>query len=178
MRSAPLRNQCGDIDAGRGLGQDVKIDIFRGFLCSLVRSSMKLTVTSVDYAPGDLYDQTPFVVKLVRRMPGPDRPDYWLGELEHPLNWIDENIEREITYLIIASRWAGTQIEPHVRDLPIGLAYVTDVAQLNESSVDFGKCKYVAIGLATEIEGGNKPEPLTHTLFGNIARAFGMGDKS
>lgn len=111
-------------------------------------------------------------------MPGPDRPDYWLGEVESPLKWIVENIEREVTHLIIAARWVGTQIEPHVENLPIGFAYVTDVSQINEPSVDFNKCKYVAIGLATEIEGGNKPEQLTQILAGNIARAFGMGSKS
>ena len=46
---------------------------------------MKLTITTVDYAPGELYDQTPIVVKLLRQLPGPDRPDYWLGETERPI---------------------------------------------------------------------------------------------
>lgn len=123
---------------------------------------MKLSVTSVDFAPEDLYDQTPFVVKLVRQVPGADRSDYWLGELESPLKWIDQNIQQDISHLIIAARWAGTQIEPHVENLPIGLAYVTDPAQVTEPSVDFTKIQYVAIGVATEIEGGNQPKPLTH----------------
>jgi len=42
---------------------------------------MQLTVTSVDYAPDELYGQVPFVVNLLRQMPGSDRPDYWLGSV-------------------------------------------------------------------------------------------------
>jgi hypothetical protein len=139
---------------------------------------MKLSISSVDYAPEELYEQTPFIVKLLRQIPGPDRPDYWLGELESPLNWNNENILTEITHLILAARWVGTQIEPFVENLPVGIAYVTDPAQLQEKTVDFGKRNYVAIGIATEIEGGKIPKPLTQIIAGNIARAFGKGKSS
>jgi len=46
---------------------------------------MELTITGVDYAPEELDEQTPLVVKLLREMPGDDRPDYWLGELKTPI---------------------------------------------------------------------------------------------
>jgi hypothetical protein len=139
---------------------------------------MKLKITSVDHAPSELHDQVPFAVKLLRQLPGPDRPDYWLGEIEGGLRWIDANIEREVRHVILAARWVGTQIEPHVEHLPIGIAYVTDAAQLQDAAVSFEKCKYVAIGLASEVEGGRKPKPLTQILAGTIGRAFGMGRKS
>jgi hypothetical protein len=139
---------------------------------------MKLTISSVDHAPDDLYDQTPFVARLLRALPGPDRPDYWLAELERPLAWQDQGVLRQVTHLIVAARWAGTQIEPHVESLPVGLAYVIDSSQLSEQHVDLAKCKYVAIGLATETEGGNVPQPITHVLAGHIAAAFGAGKKS
>lgn len=144
-------------------------------LDSDVRYSMKPSVTSVDHAPEELYEETPFIVKVVRQIPGPDRPYYWLGELGRPLKWIVENIEREVSHLIIASRRAGAQIEPHVENLPVGLACLADAIQLDEPSVDFGKSRCVAIGAAAEIEGANKPEPLARILAGNIARAFGVG---
>jgi len=137
---------------------------------------MKLVVTSVDYAPEDLYDQTPFNVSLLRQLPGTDRPDYWLGELEVPLNWLNENQPETVSHIILAARWAGTQIEPHVENLPINIAYVTNSAQLEESSVDFAKSIFMAIGIATEVEGGNKPKPLAHIFAGKIARAFGVGN--
>jgi hypothetical protein len=139
---------------------------------------MKLVVTSVDYAPDDLQSQTPFALELIRQLPGPDRPDYWLGELERPLTWLNENIKEEITHLIVAARWQGTQIGPDIKNLPVGLAYVTDAAQLNAQSVDFAKCKYIAIGTATEVEAGNTPQPPTQVMAGHIAPGFGSGTRS
>ena len=139
---------------------------------------MQLTVTSVDYAPEELYEQTPFVVDLLREIPGPDRPDYWLGKLQRPIRWLDNNLERQITHLVLAARWQGTQIKAKVENLPIGIAYVTDDSQLSESSIDFTKCKYIAIGLATETQSGKKPKRLTKILSGTIGRAFGMGSGS
>ena len=55
---------------------------------------MRLTITSVDYNPPELTDQTPFSLAIMRRIPGPDRPDYWLGHLDAPLRWLDANFER------------------------------------------------------------------------------------
>lgn len=136
---------------------------------------MRLRVEYVDYAPGELYEQVPFHVNLLRLLPGPDRPDYWVGELDRPLRWIVENIEREVTHLVIAARWQGTQVESGVEHLPIGIAYVTDQALINSSEVDLEKCKYVAIGLASEVSGGNDVPPPTGVMSGRIAKAFGVG---
>jgi hypothetical protein len=109
---------------------------------------MELTITSVDYAPDELYDQTPLIVTLLKEMPGDDRPDYWLGEVKTPISWIHDNHERKITHLILAARWEGTRIEPNVKDLPLGIAYVTDASLIDDLGLDFKKCSYVAIGLA------------------------------
>jgi restriction system protein len=45
---------------------------------------MQLTITSIDYALEDLYDQVPIVVDLIRQLPGDDRPDYWIGAPQVP----------------------------------------------------------------------------------------------
>ena len=108
---------------------------------------MKLNITSVDYAPEELHNQVPFAVKLVRQLPGPDRSDYWLGAIDGSLRWLDGNVERRITHVILAARWEGTHIAPQVEHLPVGIAYVTDPSQIEDASVSFEKCKYVAIGL-------------------------------
>ena len=118
---------------------------------------MELTVTGVDYAPPELNEQVPFKVKLLRPIPGPDRPDYWLGEVSQPLLWIKDSRRIEITHLILCARWQGTRIEPHVQDLPIGIAYVTDPTQLADQTVCFEKCAYVAIGFAHETSGNATP---------------------
>jgi len=126
---------------------------------------MKLTVTSVDHEPSELTEQVPFKVKLLRRLPGPDRPEYWLGEMLKPLFWINDNQRVQIDHVVLWARWQDTQIAPFVRYLPIGIAYVTDPTQLTDDAVSFEKCKYVAIGVAHE------------TLAGRIGRLFGLGDR-
>jgi len=137
---------------------------------------VELTVTGVDYAPPELNEQVPFKIKLLRPIPGPDRPDYWLGEVLPPLFWMKDNHRIEIAHLILCARWQGTRIEPDVRDLPIGIAYVTDPSQLADQSVDFGKCEYVAIGFAHETSGnGTPPTPTGPIQAGKIAKAFGLG---
>ena len=114
-------------------------------------------MTSVDHNPPELTDQVPFSLALERLIPGPDRPDYWLGRLDAPLRWIDDNQERKVSHLIVCAHGKGTQIEPFVRNLPIGIAYVTDPTQLRDTTVDTAKCTYVANGVATET--GGKPAP-------------------
>ena len=111
-------------------------------------------------------------------MPGPDRSDYWLGELLVPFEYTVETDLHVAKHLILAARWQGTQIEPNVEHLPINIAAVTDDRQLTETMLDFGKSKFVAIGLANEVEGGHALEPLTNILSGSIGRFFGRGSKS
>ena len=136
---------------------------------------MELTITSVDHAPPELHDQMPVVVELLRKIPGDDRPDYWIGRVKKPIEWIDDNIPRRVTHLVLAARWEGTSIEPGEENLPIGIGYVTDASMLNDEKVDFDKMRYVAIGLATETGGGTKPKKLEGILSGTIGKAFGVG---
>ena len=138
---------------------------------------MELTITSVDYAPEELNDQTPLVVNLIKEMPGDDRPDYWLGKVKTPIKWIHENHEKEITHLVLAARWEGTRIEPNARDLPVGIAYVTDQSLLNDSRLNFTKCSYVAIGISHETGGGIPIEKNENILTGTIGKFFGSGNK-
>ncbi len=109
---------------------------------------MKITIHSVDYAPDELYDQVPIVARLTRELRGDDRPDYWLGELARPLLWASPQGNRTVHHIVVAARWVGTRIEPGA-ELPVGIAYVTDVAQLMEDRLDVKKTAYVAIGMAT-----------------------------
>jgi hypothetical protein len=74
--------------------------------------------------------------------------------------------------------WQGTQIGALVQDLPVGLAYVTDATQVDDPSVSFDKCRYVAIGIAHENEGRPAPQGLqVPSMAGRIARAFGFGKR-
>jgi hypothetical protein len=110
---------------------------------------MRLTITEVDGAPEDLSAQTPFDVDLIRKVPGADRPDYWLGRLRRPLRWKHEGADRLVTHVVVAAKLAGMEIgrEP---TLPVGIAYVTDPAAIHDARLDFARCAYVAVGMARE----------------------------
>ena len=138
---------------------------------------MQLTITSVDYAPGDLYDQTPLVIDLIREIPGSDRPDYWIGKSQKPIKWIVDNIEKEITHVVLAARWEGTTIDYGAEHLPVNIAYVTDQTLLDDQKLDFEKTEYVAIGVSEETSGGKPARKLTSIIGGTIGRSFRKGNR-
>jgi hypothetical protein len=118
----------------------------------MLSSSRDFTITSVDYEPEDLGSQIPCRGALIREIPGPDRPDYWLASLVTPLSWKDGETVRSVKFLVISSRYVGQRVSvPMPPRLTIGIAYVLDESVLEDSQLDFHKCKYVAIG---EAKGG------------------------
>ena len=139
---------------------------------------MQLTITSVDYAPEELDEQIPIVVNLQRQISGNDRPDYWLGEVKSPIRWMNENHELRITHLVLTARWAGTSIEPGVKDLPVGIAYVTDETLLEDEKLDLKKCIYIAIGVLSESGGGEPAKKNGTPLSGTIGRFLAWGTKN
>jgi hypothetical protein len=112
---------------------------------------MRVRISSVDYAPDELYAQTPFEAVLLREIPGPDRPDYWIAALPSPIRWLRDRNEIFVKHLVLAARWKGTRIGRGMSDMPVGIAYVVDESVLADSKLDFGKCVYVAIGAVDEI---------------------------
>jgi hypothetical protein len=124
---------------------------------------MELTITSVDHAPEALHNQIPVVVRLIREIPGDDRHDYWLSEMKTSVISNHGNHERQITPPVLAARWEGICIEPHVRDLPIGIAWVTDSSLLNSAKLDLERCSCVAIGIA-RVTGGGELVPKEENL--------------
>jgi hypothetical protein len=71
---------------------------------------MQLTVTGVDYAPEELGAQVPFVVTLLRQMPGSNRPDYWPGSVSAPLRRLVDGTEQAVSHVVLASRYVGEHI--------------------------------------------------------------------
>jgi hypothetical protein len=111
---------------------------------------LKLKIVSVDYAPEDLSKQVPFTISLIREMKVIDRPDYWLAKVDKTL--IFENGKtKEINYLILATRYAGTSIKKGIGNTILGLAYVVDETLLQDLNLNFSKCEYVAICESEEI---------------------------
>jgi hypothetical protein len=119
----------------------------------LESEQIKFRISGVDYAPNELYDQVPFEAFLIRCIPGPDRPDYWLAELASPLSWINHGTQVSITHLILSSRYQGEQIRRGARQLAVGIAFVTDQSVLLDKELKFRKGAYVAIGIMDDITG-------------------------
>ena len=114
---------------------------------------MELTITSVDSAPPELEEQVPFKIRLLRRVPGTDSSDYWIGETLGPLYWVKDQQRIQVDNVVVWTRYRGAEIVPFARDLTIGLAYVTDPTQVTAAELDFDKCRYVAIAEANETSG-------------------------
>jgi hypothetical protein len=147
-----------------------------------VSPASKLSITSVDLGPEELKEQTPLLIELLRELPGPDRPDYWLGRAVNPIRWIEGSVERQISHVVVAARLPNTRIESCVENLPVGIAFVIDMSQLEDEALDFAKCRYVAIGVADDKSDADRPKSLDNVtsmvsvpagrLPGIIGRAF------
>ena len=111
---------------------------------------MRLKITSVDYAPDDLYKQVPFTVSLIRKMKGIDRPDYWLAKVHKTLT-CEKGKTKGINYIILAPRLVGTSIQEGIGKILLGLAYVVEETLLQDIDLNFNKCEYVAICESEEI---------------------------
>lgn len=138
---------------------------------------MRFTVTGID-GPKQLAELAPLATVPIRQIPGPDRPDYWIAALESPITIVIDNFDRRITHFILAARWNGTTIASGVTHLPVGIAYATNPSLLDDSTVDFGKCKYVAIGMGSDTSDGQPADPLRNPMVGTIGRVFGLGKRS
>jgi len=111
------------------------------------RRKLKIQLIDCDYAPQDMESQLPITCSLLRMIPGKDRPDYWLAKCECSIKFETT----EINYLILAPRFIGAEIKKGMGSIVLGVAYVTDETLTQEATLDFGKCKYVAICTAREL---------------------------
>ncbi len=107
---------------------------------------MRMTITDVDHAPGELYAQVPLVVDLLKPMGGAQGVTYWLGRLQRPIRWVFDGGEREVTHLVLQARWVGDRIRSGARPLPVNIIYVTDDTLLGDTELDGAKGRFVAIG--------------------------------
>lgn len=124
---------------------------------------MKVSISNLDTAPEGLYSFQPFEAALLKQIPGKDRPDYWLAKLDSPINGQPEAGGKPVTHLVLAARFAGKHITPTATEVAVNIAYVIDQSLLNDSFLNFGKCRYVAIGHCTVVK--NKGD-LWQRLFG------------
>jgi hypothetical protein len=113
--------------------------------------ALRFRLTDVDSAPADLAAQVPCEGVLLRRIPGPDRPDYWLARLDAPVRWSQAGTVRTIDHLVLASRLVGESIEGTSSRLDVGVALVLDPTLSTDERIDFAKIAYVAIGVLERV---------------------------
>lgn len=107
----------------------------------------------------------PLRAELIRVLPGPDRPDYCLAQTEHrilyrpdPKSFDESRVDAEflrhdpagspvvlVYCVVIAARFAGTQVSPDMKDLWVNLAYVIDNSVHRDDRMDLAKLDYVAV---------------------------------
>lgn len=107
-------------------------------------------ITLVDYPPEMTALGKPLMVKVLREMPGPDRPDYWLCELGRRIKITLDGKLRMISHIAICSRWAGHPLGAGRNQIPIGFAVVKDKSLLQDAGCSFEKIAYIAIGICDE----------------------------
>ena len=139
---------------------------------------MDLRLRSVAFKTGDKSDDVPLKVTLLRQIPGPDRPDYWIGALEKPFQWISgsEPGAFNITHLILATQWEETSVRPGVTRLPVGIAFVVDPSLLDDRELDLDKIRYVALGIADDPDAKPSTGSWSSKVAGVITGAFGKGE--
>lgn len=116
--------------------------------------SFAIEIESIAKGPKELTYQLPVQAKIQKQIPGKDRPDYFLAELETPVFWVDEKqgINTEVTHLILCTKKKSQSIASDMKDVIVAIAYVINDAVLNEPTLDFKKCKYVATGNANALK--------------------------
>jgi hypothetical protein len=103
-------------------------------------------IASVDYTSEDINRLAPFMGTLVRKLAGPDRPDYWLAQLSNSIQWQESGRQHTVTYLVLAARYVGETIMARAQRLVVGISFVIDSSVVADASLDLSKCRYVAIG--------------------------------
>lgn len=114
---------------------------------SPIKSELFGRITSFDPAPEELHGQLPVTMRFIRPLPHADGAGYVLAALGKPLAFRGE----PRSFLVVAGHWEGSRISRGMKGLPIKVAVVLDESLAMDSSLDFAKVEYVAIGLCDEI---------------------------
>jgi hypothetical protein len=121
-------------------------------------------ITRLDTGPDEFAAVLPLRARVIRVMPGSDRPDYVLCYAERPIPFrppagfelsrvhpdsVVQDARGELIAvqgLVICTRMVGDSFRGGMKDLPINMAYVIDTSLTRDTQVDFAKVEFAAIG--------------------------------
>lgn len=125
----------------------------------------RIVFTAARSGPDGFISHLPIRGELAGVIPGPDRPDYCLVQLDEPIEFEpDADFDRDrirqsaidqmvldlddvlpISMLVIAARQTGTQVSPTMVDLVVNIAYVLDESLFTDSALEFDKVHFAAV---------------------------------
>lgn len=132
-------------------------------------------LTRLDLGPAELEAALPLRADALRVMPGSDRPDYLLARFERPLKYrtpvgfdmsradpslrgTDERGDFVIVQgIVVCARFVGQGFRSGMRDLAVNIAYVIDNSLAADTTVDFAKLEYVAVGFVDDVSAPAVP---------------------
>jgi hypothetical protein len=130
-----------------------------------------------EQVPADLFDQLPLEVRLLRKIPGPDRDDYWLVEGTKPIAWFKAGKDASVTHLIVGTMFQGDSLQsedialaPENREvvrvlfgtewgaslstgerIVVHLSYGLDPSLKTDTELSFSKCLYIGAAVVEAI---------------------------
>lgn len=127
------RSTTNELAARRGLGAGMHMT--------------HLNILSLGAVPPELAARLPAAARIVKKLAGPDRPDYWLAELSQPFVW--RHRERgEIRWLVLQTFLPLEELVQHPQPFDVAIDAVIDPDAVPDSHLDLGKCLPVATGHA------------------------------
>lgn len=135
-----------------------------------------ISVDSVETGSDELALQLPVRAQVLRRLPGPDRPDYSLAGLRSPLRLRstthllveagvalagldpatttvhdDGSVVALVYGLVLAPRTAGVRLATAQGPVAVATALVLDTSQMTDRTVRFEKVFYAAVTWVTRV---------------------------
>jgi hypothetical protein len=110
-----------------------------------------IEISAISKGPEELSYQLPIEAKVIRQIPGKDRPDYFVVELDKSVVWVDEkkNINTEVNYIVVCTKKKSQSVANDMKDVLLAIAYVKDESITKDTKLDFTKIAYVADGKAS-----------------------------
>jgi len=113
--------------------------------------SFLIEITSIEKGPRELELQLPISAEAIKELPGKDRPDYILAKLESSILWVnkEKEINKEIDFVVLCAKFKGQSVTSSMKDMTVAVAYVIDDSIEQDVMLNFKKCKYMAVAIAS-----------------------------
>lgn len=110
-----------------------------------------IEITAISKGPEELSYQLPIEAKVIRQIPGKDRSDYFVVELDKSVVWVDDKkgINTEVDHIVVCTKKKSQAVANDMKDVLLAIAYVKDESLTNDAKLDFKKIAYVADGKAS-----------------------------